>query len=1079
MVVVEALIAACNPACEALFGSPPGGLKGTPFAELAPEWQPRGRPAQAAMDAVLKRTAEGGEARTELLCRRRDGTSFWCEILAKRAAMAGMEADLIALRDLSAQKQTEEALKRDEARFRCFAQIIQHPADTLQEFLGFALEQAVELTGSRVGFLFLYSPESQTFLLNTHSSQAVRECKVPVSGPVKRLEQTGLWGETVRQRRPIIVNHFQSPNPLKRGYPEGHVHLERFMAVPVFRNGEIAAVVGLGNKTEDYDQTDVNQLRLLMEMIWNVVDRKRAEEALAESEERLRKLVDTAQDAVIALDPEGRVSLWNAAAERILGYKAPEMLGQNLHQVLAPADDQGHHLHAFERFKKSGEGSGVGRAAEIKARRKDGVEIPVELSLSALQMRGQWHSIGILRDISDRKAVEEALRRKSEELEDFFQSSLDLLCIADSEGHFVRLNPQWENVLGYRREEMEGRLFLDLVHPDDLAATRQAMARLNRQEPLLNFENRYGSKDGGHRWIEWRAQPRGNFIYAAARDVTGRKRMEQSLLAANRQLEAAIERANRMAAEAAVASAAKSEFLANMSHEIRTPLNGVLGMLQLLLADGPSEQNRRYIETATSCAESLLSLIEDILDLSKIEAGKLRLREDWFNLPGLVEEVASAMRPAAVRKGLELVCRAGGAAPAVVRGDPQRLRQILNNLLSNAVKFTSSGRIEAGYGLQSESAEEALVRFSVRDTGFGIPADKLGRLFHKFTQLDSSTTRHHGGAGLGLAISKQLCELMGGEIGVESKPGCGSCFWFTARLGKPASRTAPELDPAQAGCAAPSADAGAGGAMPEIALQISRGEARVLVVEDNATNLEVAMGMLEKLGLEAEAAANGAEAIEALRSRHYDAVLMDVQMPVMDGYEAARRIRDPHSTVRNHQIPIIAMTAHAMARDREACLASGMNDYITKPVSLTVLKAALDRWLRVARAPSPSRASGTAAGGPSLFRKELLLERLEWDVELARSVVQAFLGDTPTQLRALRDALGRGDTVAAQRAAHTIKGSAAYVGGQALRASAVSLEQLLLSGVSPAIEIGIRELETQYSLLAAAIEAENWEAGVS
>jgi len=941
MLVADGTIAACNPACELLFGAAPGMLIGKRVEELAPERQPGGMSTRAVMDAVLMRAAEEGQARTELQCRRRDGSHFWCEVLVKLTTVEGEQAELVALRDLSVQKRTEEALKRDEARFRCFAEIIQHPAGTLKEFLGFALERAVDLTGSRVGFLFFYDPESKTFTLNTHSSQAERECKIPVSGPVKHLDKTGIWGEAVRQRRPIIVNDFQAPNPLKRGYPEGHVPLERFMAVPVFRNGEIAAVVGLSNKAEDYGPSDVEQLRLLMEMIWNVVDRLKAEEAL---------------------------------------------------------------------------------------------------------------------------------RLKSQELEDFFQSSLDLLCIADFEGQFVRLNPQWESVLGYGRKELEGRLFFNLVHPEDIPATRAAMEHLKRQQPLLNFENRYRCKDGSYRWIEWRAQPRGNLIYAAARDVTERKRMERELREANLQLEQAIERANRLAERAAAASAAKSEFLAHMSHEIRTPLNGVLGMLQLLMVTGLDEEQQRFAQAAASSAESLLALLEDILDLSRIEAGKLRLEPQDFEIRNLLESVMMVMAHGAAQKGLGLHLEVDPQLPRVLRGDPKRLRQVFTNLISNAIKFTPAGQIRISAGLESERGDEVVLRCSVKDTGIGIPEEKIGLLFQKFTQLDSSTTRNQGGAGLGLAISKQLCELMGGKIGVTSKVGEGSEFWFTVSLGKAAQRGSQEVS-APAGRAAEPQEPGTGEGRPTLGVE----GMRVLVVEDNRVNREVALEMLKRLGVAADAAENGLEALSKLRERHYELVLMDVQMPLMDGYEAARRIRAPGSGVKNPSVPIIALTAHALTSDRERCLAAGMNDYLSKPLRFSVLAETVQRW--AGRPSTPAEKVGGEGRHESrgTRHRQALLARFAYDRELVQTAIEAFLADTPCQLRALRAALERQDRAEAERVAHTIKGSASYVGGEGLRAAAAQVEQALHSGGCMKPEEWLAELESQYACLRAELSGERWE----
>jgi PAS domain S-box-containing protein len=491
------------------------------------------------------------------------------------------------------------------------------------------------------------------------------------------------------------------------------------------------------------------------------------------------------------------------------------------------------------------------------------------------------------------------------------ENSSDGVFLIDRKGEIIYASPSTIRLLGYRVAQLEGRSFLDIVHPEDYETTRECyVATLKHPGKPIPGVFRLQHARGDWRYIEVLAMNRFHDPSVDAtvlnyRDITYRKQVEEQLNAA------------KMAAESA--SRAKSEFLANMSHEIRTPINGILGMTQLAIdADSP-EQKREYLELVRTSGEALLALINNVLDLSKIEAGRLELERIPFEMETLVQQTVTSMAWQAREKSISLTTRVHRGVPPVVVGDPSRLRQVLVNLLANALKFTDRGHVGIDVFVEATVGADIALHFTVEDTGIGIPAEKQQLIFESFTQADGSTTRKYGGSGLGLAICVRMVELMDGHIWVESRPGAGSAFHFTAVFGTAPAAT--ENAPASAG-----------------AVRVR--PLRVLLTEDNPVNRLLALRLLEREGHQVTTAGDGREALERLAEASFDVVLMDVQMPEVNGFEATAEIRAREQGTARHQF-IVAMTAHALVGDRERCLEAGMDTYVSKPISEATLTAVL------------------------------------------------------------------------------------------------------------------------------------------
>jgi PAS domain S-box-containing protein len=720
-----------------------------------------------------------------------------------------------AVQDITDRKLAVVALQQNEARLESLLRISQWEADNTQELLDYALDEAIQLTGSKIGYVYFYNENNRQFVLNTWSKGVMAECAIVEKQARYDLDKTGLWGEAVRQRRPIIVNDFQASNPLKKGMPIGHAPLHKYMTIPVMRGAMIMAVVGVANKAADYDDADVRQLTLLMDSVWRIIERRKAEDDAKRESAKLSAMIAGMNEGVVFADASSLIIEVNDYFCRFYGKRRRDILGRKVEE-LHTGTIAGEILRLIETFR-----------ANVNA-----------------------EPFVIQRAIGQAEFL-------------------------------LRVQPI------YRDGKYDGVL-LNVIDVSELVQSRH--------------------------------------------DIED----------ANRQLEQAICRANEMTVQAETANAAKSEFLANMSHEIRTPMTAILGFTELVENNieccttcpkhqtcNTRVQNKQNIQIVQRNGEHLLGLINDILDLSKIEASKMNVERVECHPIGIVEEVLSLMRVRAIGKGLTLEASYELPLPERIWSDPTRVRQVLVNLIGNAIKFTSEGRVEVTVRHRPAAEGQAQLELEVRDTGIGMTAEQIAGLFRPFAQADESTTRRFGGTGLGLAISRKLAQAMGGDVKVESRLGEGSVFTLVV--------AAQAVDSSEVVNNLSEIPARTIGQPNDSSIQSSGVHGRVLLAEDGQDNQTLISTILHKAGAEVDIVVNGCQAVEAVESaqrarRPYDIILMDMQMPEMDGYQAASKLRRM-----GIHTPIVALTAHAMASDRQKCLDSGCSEYVAKPIQRQAL----------------------------------------------------------------------------------------------------------------------------------------------
>jgi len=659
------------------------------------------------------------------------------------------------------------------------------------------------------------------------------------------------------------------------------------------------------------------------------------------SEERLRQTLENSPNVAVQwYDLAGRVLYWNAASETLYGYSAAEAMSKTLDQLIHTPEE----TDAFRQTLADMAASGVPVGpAQFPVHDRNDQERIVLATIFPIPGHGPQETLFVCMavDITERKLMEQALRESENLFRDMFDHAPLPYQSLDIEGNILVVNQAWLDHLGYARQDVVGHFIGEFITAESMPTLACEFPKFKEYGQVNGPVFEFKCKDGRLKYMEVNGRigrdSAGNFLrtHCILTDVTLRKQMEDSMRQHREHLEELVKTRTAELVEAKeaaeTANIAKSAFLANMSHEIRTPLNAITGMAHILRRSGLTVEQTDKLDKIENAGSHLLRIINDVLDLSKIEAGKFALEDALVHIEALLGNVASMLGQKARDKGLRFNIETA-ALPHHLRGDPTRLQQAILNYAANAIKFTERGHITLRVTQEAETDDTATLRFEVEDTGIGISPEAQTRLFTAFEQADNSTTRKYGGTGLGLAITQKIAEVMGGGAGVTSIPGQGSTFWFTAVLCK-THETATQA-------------ARGGIEVAEQAIQRDHAGKRILLAEDEPINREIAQMLLEDVGLQVDLAENGQQAVEKARSGRYAAILMDMQMPVLDGLDATRQIRQ----LPDHQAtPILAMTANAFAEDKDRCFAAGMDDFLTKPAKPEILYAMLLKWFEQQR----------------------------------------------------------------------------------------------------------------------------------
>ncbi|MGE5295257.1 MAG: response regulator [Solirubrobacterales bacterium] len=838
---------------------------------------------------------------------------------------------------------------------------------------------------------------------------------------------------------------------------------------------EEMAVLAVQRGVQDYITKDGITGPALSRVIRYAIERKLYEHQLRMSEELYRTIFENSAVAIMVADKSLRLVSWNHVTEELLGMDRSDLLGREVSALHPPQDWR--RICAMDRDRPG--------HLETKIIRKTGELVDTAMFVSPLagtdgEVIG---STAVMVDITTRKQAEAALREREERL-NLVISGADLgTWDWNIPAERVDVNDRWLQMIGCERSELEPHLssWKRLIHAEDLPQVQSTLeAHLQNHTPSYEAEYRIRHKSGRWVWVLDKGRviernDNGQPLRACGThlDITERKTTEESLKQAKEQAERmswelteATALANDMATRAEAANAAKSQFLANMTHEIRTPMNAILGFSDLLAEQELTPEQRQYVGLIRESGQHLLGLINDILDLSKIEAGRLQVEREPCRPAALLHSVEAMMRALADKKGLELKAILDNDVPSLIRTDGSRLRQCLVNLIGNAIKFTEIGHVHIHVYLDKSQAESHL-RFDIEDTGIGIAPEKQESIFEAFVQGDGTTTRKYGGTGLGLTITRKVADLLGGTVSVKSELGRGSVFSLTIAADPCTPDNSPTSD----------ASGGESSVGKNPAGHDVKFSGRVLVAEDVTTNQLLIKLMLQRLGLDVTLVENGNEAIREATRHSYDLILMDVEMPEKNGHEATRELRSLGVTT-----PIIALTAHAMKEDRQNCVAAGCNDYLSKPIDRGQLIAALTQYLRSKEGDTMSTQPHVTDSSDSIPGKAVETPVIHWgrlisrivEEDLARELMPVCIQDNRTRLSALTEAVEAKDAANVKLYSHAIKGASANLGAEQLSEAAKCLEHMAAEEDLTRAAEYLHKIRTEFERLENFVSQADW-----